>query len=83
MEMHRESIQMTDVERAEIGMKGIVQKGVIHGKVYRQLVFRSTRWSWLDFTSSLAWRLRLLLRRIRECSLRVWRRVIGSEVQAI
>lgn len=56
VEHHSEAVQVTNVERTEISMKGIVQEGVVDREVHRGSALARRR-SRLDPGRSLAWRL--------------------------
>lgn len=56
VEEHSEAVQVTNVERAEIGMECIVKKGVIDREIHWGAALARRR-SRLDPSRSLAWRL--------------------------
>lgn len=76
-----ESVQVTNVERAEIGMERVVEKGIVNSEVdWRSALGR--RGGGLSPSSPLTGRLGLL-ERIREWSARGRSRIVRSQVQAI
>ena len=43
MQRHRKSVQMANVQRAEIRMEGIVQQALVDGEVDGRVVLRTAR----------------------------------------
>jgi hypothetical protein len=76
-----ESVQVTNVERAEIRMECIVEKGIVNSEVDGRSAL-GRRGGGLSPSSSLAGRLGLL-QRIREWSARGRSRIVRSQVEAI
>jgi hypothetical protein len=81
MEKDCESVQVTNVERAEIRMESIVEKGIVNSEVDGRSAL-GRRGSGLCPSSTLAGRLGLF-ERIREWSARGRSRIIRSQVEAI
>lgn len=80
MEMDREAVEMTNVQRTKIRMERVIQKGVVHGKIYGapSLAGRALLGSRRAFAGRL-W----LLRWVWEWGSCVRRVVVGSEVETI
>jgi hypothetical protein len=73
---HREAVQMSNVERAKVGMEGIVQKTVVNGKVHWRIALGSSSLdSWgasgAGPRGALAGSFGSVLLRIRERSVRI------------
>lgn len=79
MEENSEPIQMTDVERPEIGVEGVVQKGVVNREVHRRSPLGGGRGR---LGPTFARRLGLI-DRVWKWSSRAWSRVIRRQVQAV
>lgn len=79
VEKHSKPIQMTNVEWAEVGVEGIVQKGVINREVDRRPTLGSRRGR---LGPAFARRLGLI-DRVWEGGSRAWSRVIRRQVQPV
>jgi len=72
MQLHSESIEVTDVERAKIRVKCVIEEGLVDCEIDGRMDFRSyTGRSSLGFGGALRWR--AVLSRIGKWSMRIRR----------
>lgn len=81
VEMHRKAVEVTNVVRAKVCMKCIVEQGILYRKVHGAAALASGG-TGVGSRGALAGGLGLLQREGKRCS-RVWRGVVGGKVQTI
>lgn len=83
MEVDSETVQVADVQRAKIGMEGVIKKRVVNGKIYGGLILGPRRCSSSLGSPGRPFAWRLWLRGIREWGVFAWLVGIGCEIQPV
>ena len=82
MQLHGESVEVTNVQRPEVGVEGIVQEGLVDGELDRGVNFGACSYgAWLRLCGPLAGR--SILTRVRERGAGIRRMRVGGKVEPI